>query len=111
MTTSDHSFAEHIRAELHSFSYAITETRMFGGVGFMVGGNMGCAASKRGLLVRVDADAYDELIARPGADVMVMRDRPMDGWLRISPEACSANGMLLQWARIGLDYAASLPAK
>jgi hypothetical protein len=87
--------------------HGTTEKKMFGGLAFLVGGNMAVAASGQGgLLVRVDPAASDELVATTGAEKMVMRGRAMDGWLRVP-----AGDDLPDWVARGVAYAGSLPPK
>ena len=65
----------------------LTEKKMFGGLAFLVGGNMAIAASGQGgILVRVDPEESSALVAKTAAEVMVMRGRPMEGWLRVGAE-------------------------
>jgi TfoX/Sxy family transcriptional regulator of competence genes len=89
-----------------------SEKKMFGGLAFLVGGNMAVAASGQGgLLVRVDPAQSDALVAASGAARMVMRGRPMEGWLRLAPEQVRTKAQLAKWVRIGTAYARSLPPK
>lgn len=91
----------------------VVEKKMFGGLAFLLGGNMSVAASGQGgLLVRVDPADTDALLREPGASSFQMGDRgPMDGWLRVAPEAVADDDALDRWVRRGVDYARSLPAK
>jgi len=90
----------------------VTEKKMFGGLAFLVNGNMAVAASGQGgLLVRVDPGASDELVAATPARPMVMRGREMAGWLRIDGEHVASDGELRSWAERGVAYARSLPPK
>jgi TfoX/Sxy family transcriptional regulator of competence genes len=107
----DEELAERIR-EMVADEQAVTEKRMFGGLGFMVGGNMAVAASGQGgLLVRVDPDETDALIEQPHASRMEMRGRRMDGWLRVAADGVRGEGELEPWVRRGVAYARSLPPK
>ena len=90
----------------------LTEQKMFGGLAFLVGGNMAIAASGQGgILVRVDPARTDELVATTNADTMVMRGREMRGWLRVDAEQIESDDELAKWAELGTAYARSLPAK
>jgi TfoX/Sxy family transcriptional regulator of competence genes len=90
----------------------LSEQKMFGGVGFMVGGNMAVAASREGgLLLRVPPGETEALCGRPHAAPFVMRGRAMDGWLRVAEDGVRTKRQLERWVRIGVDYARSLPAK
>ena len=90
----------------------ITETKMFGGLAFLVGGNMAVAASSQGgVLVRVDPAKSDKVIATTSAVPMVMRGREMMGWLRVDADAIRTKRQLAKWVTIGTTYARTLPAK
>ncbi len=107
----DEELAHRIRA-LAGTRPGLGEKKMFGGLAFLVGGNMALAASGQGgILVRVDPQSSDALVARTRAEPAVMRGRPMAGWLRVAPEHLGTDRQLRPWVNRGLDYAASLPAK
>jgi len=107
----DEDLANRIR-ELIADEAAVTEKRMFGGLAFLVAGNMSVAASGQGgLLVRVDPEETEALLAKPHADPMVMRGREMAGWLRVSAEGLRTKRGLEPWVRRGVAYARSLPPK
>ena len=107
----DEELAERIR-ELIAGEPRLTEQRMFGGLAFLIGGNMAVAASGQGgLLVRVDPAASDELTETTSATPMVMRGRPMQGWLRVPAEDVETKRQLRKWVDVGTSYARSLPAK
>lgn len=106
----DEALAARVRALLGS-EPAISETRMFGGLAFLLEGNMAVAASRDGgLMVRVDPTEGARLVASTVAVPMVMRGREMAGWLRVA-EGLETDGELETWVRRGLDYARSLPPK
>ena len=107
----DEALAERIR-ELVASEPDVTEQKMFGGLAFLIGGNMAVAASgEGGVLVRVDPAESDELVATTGARPMVMRGRSMQGWLRVDPEHVRTGPQLATWVELGTAYARSLPAK
>jgi hypothetical protein len=90
----------------------LTEQKMFGGLAFLIGGNMAVAASGQGgVLVRVDPDDSDALVASTPAELMEMRGRSMRGWLRVAPESVASEKDLAQWVARGTAFARSLPAK
>ena len=91
----------------------LTEKKMFGGLAFLIGGNMAVAASGQGgLLVRVDPAESPALVAGSAAEPMEMRGRAkMDGWLRVDSAAVEDDAELQAWVHRGLGYARSLPAK
>ena len=107
----DEELASRIRESLAD-EPNLTEMKMFGGLGFLIGGNMAIAASGQGgALVRVDPADSDELVATTGAELMEMRGRTMQGWLRVDAEHVRAKDELAAWVERGVSYARSLPAK
>jgi len=90
----------------------LTEKKMFGGLAFMIGGNMAIAASGQGgLMVRVDPDQSDALVAKTSARVVEMRGRQMPGWLRVDAPDVRTKQQLAKWVALGVNYARSLPPK
>lgn len=90
----------------------LTEKAMFGGLAFLVHGNMAVAASANGgLLLRCDPARTDEMIATDGVARMEMRGRAMDGWLRVAPDVVTEDEALRHWVEVGLSYARSLAPK
>jgi TfoX N-terminal domain len=109
--TYDAALADRVR-ELVLGEPGLSERRMFGGLAFMINGNLAVSASsKGGLLLRVDPAETETLVADPLAERFVMRGREMDGWLRIDVEADVAEAELERWVTTGVGYARSLPAK
>ena len=107
----DEDLADRIR-ELLGGTKGVTEKKMFGGLAFLVGGNMAVAASGQGgVLVRVDPDQGEKLIRTTKAQPMEMRGREMSGWLRVESADVRTRAQLARWVRLGSGYAASLPAK
>jgi hypothetical protein len=107
----DEDLADRIR-ELVGGEAGLTEQKMFGGLAFLIGGNMAVAASGQGgVLVRVDPARTEELVASTGARPMEMRGREMRGWLRVGPEDVATKRQLARWVTLGTTYARSLPAK
>jgi len=107
----DEALAERIR-DLAAGTPKLTERKMFGGLAFLVAGNMAIAASGQGgILVRVDPEESTVLVATTAAELMVMRGRPMEGWLRVAAEDVRTKQSLATWVKRGMGYAASLPAK
>ncbi len=89
-----------------------TEKKMFGGLGFLIGGNMAVAASGQGgLLVRVDPAQSEKLVSTTSARPMEMRGRQMQGWLRVDSDDVRTKRELAKWVRLGVGYARSLPPK
>lgn len=107
----DEELADRIR-ELLGGERRLTERKMFGGLGFLIGGNMAIAASGQGgLLVRVDPAQSEKLVATSKGRPMEMRGRQMQGWLRVDAEDVPTKRDLARWVRIGAEYARSLPPK
>jgi TfoX/Sxy family transcriptional regulator of competence genes len=90
----------------------LSEKKMFGGLAFLIGGNMAVAASGQGgLLVRVDPAESDALVSATPATPMEMRGKEMPGWLRLAADDVAADSALDEWVERGVGYARSLPAK
>lgn len=106
----DEDLANRIR-ELMASEPGVTEKRMFGGLGFLINGNLAASASSQGgMLLRVDPAETDALVADPHAERAVMRGRAMDGWLRVAVKDLS-DDEIDGWIARGVAYARSLPAK
>jgi TfoX/Sxy family transcriptional regulator of competence genes len=107
----DEELADRIR-ELLGGEADLTEKKMFGGLAFLIGGNMAVAASGQGgLLVRVDPAQSETFAATTNARLMEMRGRPMQGWIRVDPDDVRTKRQLAKWVGLGATYARSLPAK
>jgi TfoX/Sxy family transcriptional regulator of competence genes len=107
----DEELADRIRALLGDRP-GLTEKKMFGGLAFLIGGNMAIAASGQGgILVRVDPEESDQLVATTPAETMEMRGRRMTGWLRVATADVADDAALAEWVERGAAYAVSLPAK
>jgi len=107
----DEQLARRIRSYLAGET-GLTEKRMFGGLAFLINGNLAVSASSQGgLLLRVDPTSTDALLTDPHAQRAVMRGREMDGWLRVDADAVTTDEDLARWVAHGLGYARSLPPK
>lgn len=107
----DEHLADRIREAVEG-EPGLGEKRMFGGLAFLVHGNMAVAASSQGgLLLRSDPADAETLTGQPHVSRMVMRGRAMDGWLRVGTEALASDEELRHWVDVGLDHARSLPPK
>jgi TfoX/Sxy family transcriptional regulator of competence genes len=107
----DEELADRIRDLVGSES-DLSERKMFGGLAFLIGGNMAVAASGQGgILVRVDPAQSDTLVATTNARLMEMRGRQMQGWLRVGAEDLRTKRQLAKWVELGTTYARALPAK
>src|SRR5262245_53501092 len=107
----DEDLADRIR-ELIAGEKRLTEKKMFGGLAFLVGGNMAVAASGQGgTLVRIDPDQTAKLVSTTQAEPMVMRGKAMDGWLRVAAGDVATKRALSTWVKRGVTYARTLPVK
>jgi hypothetical protein len=107
----DEDIAARIRAQLAG-EPRLTEKKMFGGLAFLIGGNMAIAASGQGgLLVRCDPAESRSIVAKTKAELMVMRGKAMQGWLRVGAEHVRTERELERWVETGAGYARSLPVK
>ena len=87
------------------------EKRMFGGIAFMIGGNMSVGVNKEHLMVRVGPDGHDEAISLPHARIMDFTGKPMRGWIIVEPPGYASDDDLAGWVKRGVDFAKSLPEK
>ncbi len=107
----DEDLANRVR-ELIAGEDGVTEKRMFGGLSFLIDGNMSVSVSGRGgLMLRCDPAHTEALVAKPHAERVVMRGREMDGWLRVDVEGVKTRRQLQTWVGRGVGYARTLPAK
>ena len=107
----DEALAERLR-EIVAGTEGVSERKMFGGLAFLVNGNMAVAASNEGgLLLRFPPERTEALLREPHTDEFVMRERSMAGWLRVEAPGLATYEDLERWAEIGLAHAATLPPK
>ena len=106
----DESVAQRVRAELDGMP-GLVEKKMFGGVGFILLGNMAIGVLGSDLIVRVGAAEYAEALAQPHVKVFDMTGRPMQGWVLVSPDGIEAEEDLRHWIEQGVTFALSLPPK
>jgi TfoX/Sxy family transcriptional regulator of competence genes len=107
----DEELAHRVR-ELLADEDSLTEMRMFGGLAFLLDGNMSVAVSGQGgLMVRVDPGTTEDVLSRPHTREFVMRGRPLAGWVRVDAEGVATKRQLDTWVRRGVDFARTLPAK
>ena len=88
-----------------------SEKEMFGGIGFMLHGNMACGVNKENLIVRVGPAAYVDALEQPHTGVFDFTGRPMNGWIVVSPAGSAEGEDLQRWVQMGVDFASSLPIK
>ncbi|HAX67998.1 MAG TPA: RNA methyltransferase [Anaerolineae bacterium] len=103
--------AERIRAVVKG--WPIIEKKMFGGVGYMLHGNMACGILGDDLIVRVHLEDYEKLLKRTHVKIFTMKNgpRPMKGWLMVEPEGYKTGKQLSSWVKMGMDFASALPPK
>jgi TfoX N-terminal domain len=106
----DRALAERIRAELAGHP-AVTEREMFGGIAFLIGGNMAVGVTSDELMIRVGKDAHADTVSLPGARPFDMSPRPVVGWLVVGPEGFATEAEFLAWIQRGVTHAESLPPK
>jgi TfoX/Sxy family transcriptional regulator of competence genes len=107
----DTALADRIR-ELIAAERGVEEKQMFGGLAFLINGNMSVAVSSRGgLMVRVPPDQTEKLLTRDHVQPMVMAGRETRGWLRVAVDGVKTTRQLQSWVRRGVDYAKGLPDK
>lgn len=106
----DQGIADEVRTAIGDHP-GLSEREMFGGIVFMVNGNMAVGVTGEELMVRVGKDAHEEAVAKPGARVFDMGARPMKGWVGVASEGFATEAALEAWVAQGVAYAESLPAK
>ncbi len=89
----------------------LQEKKMFGGVGFLIGGNMACGVNANDLIVRVGPERHQAALAQPHTRVFDFSGKPMSGWVVVDPAGGMSEDELRQWLLQGVDFARSLPPK
>ncbi len=106
----DEGLAERIRQVLDQ-QPGLVEKKMFGGIGFMLHGNMACGVTKDELVVRVGPERYAQAVAMPHTRPFDFTGRPMKGWVMVAPDGLESDDDLAGWVHQGIDFALSLPPK
>ena len=101
--------ADRIRSELGDMPFV--EKKMFGGVGFLIHGNMACGVHKNDMIVRVDPEKHNTLLKKSHAKPFDMTGRPMKGWLIVEADGCKTSKQLSAWIKEGIEFALTLPPK
>jgi TfoX/Sxy family transcriptional regulator of competence genes len=101
--------AERIRAQLNGLPFV--EKKMFGGIGFLLNGNMACGVNKDDLIVRIDPEKQDTLLKKPDAKPFDLTGKPMKGWLLVGTDGCKTDKQLSAWVKEGTEFASTLPSK
>jgi hypothetical protein len=100
------------RIDLLSLNWpGLSKKKMFGGVGYLLNGNMACGIWKASLVVRCGAESYGRYLALPDVSEFAVTGRPMVGWVLVGPDALAGEESLLGWLERGRDFAATLEAK
>ncbi len=102
--------AQRVRQQLQQIP-GYVEKKMFGGVGYMINGNMACGVHGDDLIVRLGPGGYEQALERPSVRPFDMTGRPMKGWIMVGPEGVRTPDQLAGWVRQGIAFAQSLPAK
>jgi TfoX N-terminal domain len=98
--------------ELLTGEAGLSEKKMFGGIGFMINGNMACGVNKSALIVRIDPATQSKIMSEPGVrDFDLSGGRPMKGWIMVDPEGYAKTAHLKKWVARGVAFARSLPPK
>lgn len=106
----DEGLAERVR-QLLDESAGLVEKKMFGGVGFLLQGNMACGVHKDYLIVRISPESQEAALRQPNVRVFDLTGRPMSGWILVEKEGVAEEEALRYWVQRGIDYARSLPPK
>lgn len=106
----DSALAERVRKRLGKRA-GLTEKKMFGGIAFLLKGNMCCGVHREALIVRLDPGETDRALAEPHARVFDLTGRPMKGWILVEPKGLATDAELGRWIDRAAKYAGSLPAK
>lgn len=106
----DERLADEVRTHIGRHP-GVTEREMFGGIAFMINGNMAVGVSGEDLMVRVGKVAHDEAVTRPGARIFDMGARPMRGWLTVGDEGIATDAAVRSWVDEGVRFAEGLPPK
>jgi TfoX/Sxy family transcriptional regulator of competence genes len=101
--------AERIRSQLDGVPFK--EKKMFGGIGFLLNGNMACGVHKDHLVVRVDPEKHSALLKKPHAKPFDLTGKPMKGWLLVEADGCKTETQLSAWIKEGVEFASTLPPK
>jgi TfoX/Sxy family transcriptional regulator of competence genes len=106
----DETLADRAREALGARA-GVTERRMFGGIGFMIEGNMACGVHGEELIVRLEPEEAERALGEPGTRIFDITGRPTKGWLLVSGGALADGDALQGWVDAGADFATSLPPK
>ena len=105
----DEKLAVRIRSQFGKVPFI--EKKMFGGIGFLVHGNMSVGVYKEDLIVRVEPSKYEKLLKKAHTKVFDITGKPMKGWVMVKPEGCKTAKQLNSWVKEGIEFALTLPPK
>jgi TfoX/Sxy family transcriptional regulator of competence genes len=105
----DLKLAERLRSQLDGVSFV--EKKMFGGIGFLLNGNMACGVNKDNLIVRVDPEKQDALLKKSHAKPFDLTGKPMKGWMLVEADGVKTDKQLSAWVREGVKFASTLQPK
>jgi TfoX/Sxy family transcriptional regulator of competence genes len=106
----DERLAERVRKQLGKRK-GLSEKKMFGGLAFLLNGNMCCGLHGAELIIRLDPEKADTALAEPHTRIFDLSGRPMKGWVLVASAGLQSEESLAKWIRTGIDYASSLPKK
>jgi TfoX/Sxy family transcriptional regulator of competence genes len=101
--------AERIRSQLNDTPFI--EKKMFGGIGFLLNGNMACGVNQDNLIVRINPEKQNTLLKKPHAKPFDLTGKPMKGWLVVEADGVKTAKQLSAWVKEGTDFALTLPPK
>jgi len=105
----DLKLADRVRSQLDGIPVA--EKKMFGGIGFLLNGNLACGVNKDNLIVRIDPEKQELLLKKPHAKPFDLTGKPMKGWLLVEASGVKTEKQLSAWVKEGVEFAATLPPK
>ena len=106
----DEQLAERVRKNIGK-QKGLVEKKMFGGLAFLLNGNMSVGIHKTELIVRLDPDETDAALAKPHTRIFDITGKPMKGWILVKPAGLKDNAALGKWVKVGINYAAQLEKK
>jgi TfoX/Sxy family transcriptional regulator of competence genes len=105
----DLKLADRVRSQLDGIPVA--EKKMFGGIGFLLNGNLACGVNKDNLIVRIDPEKQELLLKKPHAKPFDLTGKPMKGWLLVEASGVKTEKQLSAWVKEGVEFASTLPPK
>ena len=106
----DEMLAARIKEQIREIP-GFSEKKMFGGIGFLIDGNMACGVHRNQMIVRLGMEQYKEAMAKPTVKTFDLTGKPMKGWITVAPEGCATEDDLKRWIDQSVAFAQSLPSK